>query len=243
MRKLVGTGAVWLVACAALLAADFWTEKAFTTWSDREVERMLTDSPWAKEATIVMGGLTAASDSQFYIEANPFQAGIGTPLDGPDGPAEPECGGEQFQRIRRVKVTVTWTSALPIKLALVRRLIQIDAPIPPEDQDMLTRDDPFYAVAVVGLPAAFAALEPLLDTVKAQTMLTRGNKAPIAPATVQLFVNEADQSVLIEYKFPKADALTMDDTDVEFVTTLGTTNGVKKRFNLEDMVFADQLAL
>ena len=197
-------------------------------------------SPWAKEATIVMGGLTAAADDHFRIEDDPFQAGIGANI---GELVEPECGGEQFQRIRRVKVTVTWASALPIKLALVRRLIRMDEPIPAEDQEMVTREDPFYTVAVVGLPAPFAALEPLLDTVEAQTMLRRGNKTPIAPANVQLFRNEADQSVLIEYKFPKTEALTMDDADVEFVTTLGITSEIRKRFKLKEMVFGNQLAL
>lgn len=130
-----------------------------------------------------------------------------------------------------------------VRLALVRRLIQIDAPIPPEDQDMLTRDDPFYTVAVAGLPEAFAVLEPLLDTVKAQTMMMRGNKAPIAPTTVQLFINEADQSVLVEYKSPKTDAVTIDDTDVECVTTPKTTTRSRRPSSWTNMVFADQLAL
>ncbi len=237
MRKLLGIGVVWLVTSAALLAADFWTEKDFTTWSDKEVEKMLTDSPWAKEATIVMGGLTAGRDFPVRVDPN----GLGGPL--PDPTPGRECGGEQFQRIRRVKATVTWTSALPIKLALVRRLIRLDAPIPPADQELLTREDPFYTVTVVGLPAPFAALEPLIDTVKAQTMLKRENKPPIAPATVELIRNESNQSVLIEYKFPKTDTLTMDDADVEFVTTLGTTSKIKKTFRLEEMVFGDQLAL
>lgn len=237
MRKLAGTGAVWLVASAALLAADFWTEKDFTSWSDKEVEKMLTDSPWAKEATIVMGGLTAGRDFPVRVDPNGLGGNLPDPIPGR------ECGGEQFQRIRRVKATVTWTSALPIKLALVRRLIRMDEPIPAEDQELLTRDDPFYTVAVVGLPAPFYALEPMLDAVKAQTMLRRGDKAPIAPANVQLFRNEADQSVLVEFKFPKTEALTMDDADVEFVTTLGTTNEIRERFKLDEMVFADQLAL
>jgi hypothetical protein len=240
MRKLLGIGVVWLVTSTALLAADFWTDKDFASWSDKEVEKMLTDSPWAKKATIVIGGLSTASDSRFFIESNPFQGGIGGDI---DALANPECGGGQFQRIRRVKATVTWASALPIKLALVRRLIRMDEPIPAEDQEILTREDPFYTVTVVGLPAPFYALEPLLDAVMAQTMLRRGDKAPIAPANVQLFRNEADQSVLVEFKFPKTEALTMDDADVEFVTTLGTTNEIRERFKLDEMVFADQLAL
>ena len=44
-RTLAGTLAAWLIICAAPLAADFWDETDFTAWSDKEVEKMLTDSP------------------------------------------------------------------------------------------------------------------------------------------------------------------------------------------------------
>ena len=48
--KLAGVVGVWFLAGVALAAADFWEEKDFTAWSDKEVEKMLTDSPWAKGA-------------------------------------------------------------------------------------------------------------------------------------------------------------------------------------------------
>ena len=54
--RLAGTVGVWLLAGAALVAADFWEEKDFTTWSDKEVEKMLTDSPWAKQVRIIAAG-------------------------------------------------------------------------------------------------------------------------------------------------------------------------------------------
>ena len=44
------------------------------------------------------------------------------------------------------------------------------------------------------------------------------------------------------YRFPKTDAITLDDRDVEFVTKLSGID-VKKKFKLKDMVFDDQLAL
>ncbi len=41
----------------ALLAADFWKAKKFTEWSDKEVQKMLDDSPWAhKDALAMQGG-------------------------------------------------------------------------------------------------------------------------------------------------------------------------------------------
>ena len=40
-----GTVGIWLLAWAALTAADFWQEKDFTDWSPHQVNKMLTDSP------------------------------------------------------------------------------------------------------------------------------------------------------------------------------------------------------
>lgn len=42
--------------------------------------------------------------------------------------------------------------------------------------------------------------------------------------------------------FPKSDAITLDDKEVEFVTTLGGSE-IKKKFTLKDMVLGDQLVL
>lgn len=36
--RVAGTLGVWIAAGAALFAADFWHERPFTAWSDREVE-------------------------------------------------------------------------------------------------------------------------------------------------------------------------------------------------------------
>ena len=137
--KLAGTLGVWLLACGALVAADFWEEKDFTTWSDKEVEKMLTNSPWAKKVTIVMGNLQSESSGGFSGGA------AGPPGGGPRG------GGGQFRGVRRADVWVIWTSALPVKQALVRRQTGIDAPIPSDLQQQLTQDEPYYSVTLNGV--------------------------------------------------------------------------------------------
>ena len=143
-------------------------------------------------------------------------------------------------------MTVAWTSALPIKLALVRQAIGPDAPlpgpIPPDLGDFLVQDEPYYAVTLLGLPPSFAALAPRVDALKAETRLERKNKEPIAPENIQLF-RDADQSIRVVYVFAKTDAITLDDKDVEFITKLGGVTEVKKKFKLADMLFGDQLAL
>ena len=63
---------------------------------------------------------------------------------------------------------------------------------------------------------------------------------PISPDDIRIF--EDGDSVMVVYFFPRTNAIAFGDRDVEFVTTLAQTE-VKKKFKLEDMVFAGQLAL
>ena len=224
-RNLAGTVGVWLLAGTALVAADFWEEKDFTTWSDKEVEKMLTDSPWAKQVRIIVSGGLNEGEGPAFI-----------------APQIPECGGEQFDRIQRAKVTIAWSSALPIKQASIRQAIGLDAPVPAEGQEGLDRAEPFNVVTVSELPATFAWLGGAGEALKAETMLARKGKAPIAPVDVRLFRVEQTQSLTLVFQFPKTDAITLDDKDVEVITKLGTDE-VKKKFKLSDMVFDDQLEL
>ena len=203
-RKLACLVGVWLLTGAALVAADFWEEKDFTTWSAQEVQEILTDSPWAKQVRLLVGGRRDATEP--------------------------------------TQVTFTWTSALPIKQALVRQAIGLDGPISPENQQTLTRFEPFYSVTLSGLPPTLRWLATTRTALKAGSMLVRKGKAPIAPKSVRLFQDTQSRLIRIEFLFPKTDLITLDDLDVEVVTTLGNAE-VRTTFTLADMVLADQLAL
>ena len=52
MKKTAG---LFLLFGFGLTAADFW-QKPYTEWSDKDVTKMMTDSPWAKSASVSMGG-------------------------------------------------------------------------------------------------------------------------------------------------------------------------------------------
>ncbi len=40
------------LAAAPLSQAAFWSNKPFPEWSDEQIDKMLTDSPWAKSMTV-----------------------------------------------------------------------------------------------------------------------------------------------------------------------------------------------
>src|SRR5262245_2467473 len=50
---------LWLASGVAL-AQDFWTSKDVLKWSDDEVHKMMSDSPWGRDVTVT---LAPAGDS------------------------------------------------------------------------------------------------------------------------------------------------------------------------------------
>ena len=65
---------------------------------------------------------------------------------------------------------------------------------------------------------------------------------PIPGAQVGALANLAAALLVVVFGFPKTDAITVEDKEVEFVTSLGLTD-IKKKFNLADMKFHGQLEL
>ena len=234
-RKLIGALGVWLLAFGAVVAADFWEDKEFTSWSDREVQRMMTDSPWAKQVNIIMGGLQAEESSQFT--GGGFGVGGGG-----GGAVRGGRGGDGFGGIRRARVNVVWINALPVRQAMVRGLVGRGGDVPPEGEQFLSEQDPFYTIAILGLPPAFQALGQMVNQVLAETMLKPDDGDPIPPIDIG-FMREGDQSIRVMFMFPRDNPLTLDDREVEFITKLGSEIEIKRKFRLRDMQVDGRLLL
>jgi hypothetical protein len=232
-RTLAGTLGACLLASAAVAAADFWQEKAFTDWSAPQIEKLLSDSPWAKKVTIVTGSLREQGPGGGFDSGS---AGLG----GGGGSRDADPGSGEFQGLRRITVTVVWSSALPIRQALLRRQAGPEA-ITADQQQRLEENEPFYSVTVVGLPSSVTAKVGTLDEVKTISGLTPNRKERIAPEEIRVFPH-ADRSVRVEFLFPKSYALALEDKEVEFTTKLGDADIVKK-FKLSDMAVRGRLAL
>ncbi len=55
-KILLRSIAIASLSAAALCAANFWESKSYTEWSDKEVEKLLTNSPWSQKVSVSMGG-------------------------------------------------------------------------------------------------------------------------------------------------------------------------------------------
>ena len=124
-----------------------------------------------------------------------------------------------------------------MRQALVRNRIGLNGEVPAEIQESLDRGEPKYIVMVLGVSMQFAQA---LSNVKADTFLRRNGKPPIAAE--EAGAEKVGNGLALLFLFPREDAMTLEDREVEFVTKIGEIE-VKRKFNLRDMVVRGQLEL
>ena len=158
-------------------------------------------------------------------------------------------------------VTIRWMSALPIKHAVLRQRMGKEAESSPQAKEFLERQETHYVVAVImpfrGGGAGFGGRQGrpdegtqeevnpeerrkrMADRLKEVTALKRKGKEPIRPERIE--PPQQDQNSFL-FLFPKKEALTVEDKEVEFVTKVGQFD-ISRKFKLKDMVYQGQLAL
>jgi hypothetical protein len=238
-----------LLCAACAWAADFWTTKPFTDWSDKEVQKIITDSPWAGKVTMSTGLALTAPDSGGGGGGGRGGGGRGGGRSsGPQGDstaADPGVaggggagGGGDFGGGGGggVSVTLFWQTAAPVKQALIKRQYGAEAGTSPEAKAKLDRVDQVYVLTMLNVPGfALAAAQgdkkaALLDS----TMLSVNGKPALKAADVQ--VSGGRGAGYVSFLFPKTTTFAVEDKEVEFSSKFGTTT-VKHKFKLKDMVF------
>jgi len=240
-RQIAAICASIAVLGTIVLAAEFWDTKPFLTWSDKELQQLLADSPWSRTLTIV---INTAGRGGNLGEADVFGGGrSGSEFGAGDAASDAARGvgaGGRSGNLSlppQLKLAITWRSALPMKQALVRSQAGVNGAVSAEARGLLDRREEAYILSLEGVPLAFARAAAGF---KAQSFLKRDKRDPIAAS--DLVVQPLKDSLVLVFAFPKAGAITLDDKDIEFTTRLGTIE-VKKKFPLKSMVFNGQLEL
>jgi hypothetical protein len=207
---------------------DFWNTKDPSEWSDKEVSKLVTQSPWAKE---VSGGGNPGSApsrglSRGGVGGNPGMGG-GAGMGGGGGAGgmgrntgtmgtDADPTGSSMPRI---KVTVVWESASPVRLA----------------KKTAGEEPNNYIVSMTGMPVGGDK-----ENIKDHTTLQAKGKDPITPEKVDVQNSTAGSTVLCF--FPKAPPLTADDKEVTFTSRMDSMQ-IKVKFELKDMLYKNQLAV
>ena len=224
MRRLFSASIICVLASNALVAADFWETKPFREWSDKEARKMFENSPWASLIAVPLPNRGPVP--------TPDSAGGGRGGGGRSGGAEGFGPGPV-----RVRLTISWRSALPLKQATARQQAGKDGTMPPEAEAALAREEELYVVAIQGLPPQYTRSGP---TSTIDAFLHRAGK-PDIPAARGAAQPGRDGAILL-VGFPRTDPITLTDGDIEFEVKIGELS-VKKKFRLKDMVFHGKLEL
>ncbi len=226
-----------LVFCAsATFGQEFWEKKDYSQWTQDEIRKLISNSPWAKDVTINAAAVTGPARGAPVTDVEDTGgAGAGRGRGGRGrGGAGAGGGGEVL-----LTLNISWRSALPLKKALLKSRQLANVPVPPELQEGLTREESNYIVVLSGIPLPMARAFQNPDQLK-QSVLKRGRKQPIALAGVEF--QPRTQSVDFIFVFPKADRITEDDKEIEVVLKLGQIEA-KRKFNLKEMAYNGKLEL
>jgi hypothetical protein len=233
------TTALFLLFGFGLVAAEFW-RKPYTEWSDKDVAKMMNDSPWAKSATASMnvpgGGPPPGAG------AGPGGFGGGAP-GGPQGGGGSEFGpGAQGMSAPTLDVVARWQTALPIRQAFVRLKYGAEADKSADAKKILDQEQRPYEIVLSGPMGMFLHGKPE-ESAKALsdvTVLSSNRTGEIKP--IQIEVSKPGKSMDVLFVFPRSMPFTIDDKEVVFSTKLGTSN-LKYKFKLKDMVFDGKLEM
>ncbi|HEY7336021.1 MAG TPA: hypothetical protein VH639_14125 [Bryobacteraceae bacterium] len=262
MKKLLP---LLFIAALALWAADFWQAKPFTSWDQKEVQKILTDSPWARKLTVAMPGFGGGGGG------NPGGGGGGGGKGGRGGPAGPNNdpgiaggggggiaessggggrgggfgggGGDAPAAVATpsIPLLVSCRSALPIREALARFKFGADAGTAPDAKKLVEDPQMYYIIEVGGLPGY---VQPRDNEAKQALMkdssLTAKGKDPLIPADIQ-FAQDG-RNVDAYFIFPRMVQFTADDKEIEFIAKAGGLS-IKQKFNLKNMVINGKLEM
>jgi hypothetical protein len=253
---MVTIAAAWAAMVVVASAADVWDTKPFTEWSDKEVEKLLTDSPWAGKASLTHAregaNLGQVPDWKLIVtvrsalpirEAMTRRAlGLGVPLP-PEGENVLAAPGPRYvfavSGIPRLYQTQLAKSAQAARLKLKGK-----APLAATEASVILLDKDGKTVTA---PARGQLTEPAFRIVPAGQR-GGGSRGGASGGGFGGFggpppdTDKSGITAMLVVEFPKTAPITLEDGKVEFSTVIGFYN-VEREFKLKDMIFRGELSL
>lgn len=259
-----------VIGAVTVWAAEVWNAKDYTQWTSDEIHKVLTDSPWAKSASVSFesqglrgGGMGRRGGGGIGHGGGgyPGGGGIGFPGGGgypgggggmgrgyPHGGGADDSGGG-WGGSGSQTVLIRWDSASPVQHALQRNGEPVPAGKTGEKE---------YVISVIGWrmpagdrhghnktddtgdPSASGNKDPMRERLMNASQLLIKNRGGVSPDDVK--VNLADGGNEVQFFFPAADLISLDDKEVTFQTHMGPMK-LEKKFRLKDMTVDGKLEL
>jgi hypothetical protein len=243
-----------------LSAKDFWEEKPFTQWTEKQAQKILSDSPWGKTQVITLegSGPDLGGDRGIYGPTTPAgrpdgaagggggtQTRTGSPggLGGADAGSPGSLGGNR--EARTANFQVLWYSSTRVRQAM-GRLGQLHGSVSEEQVNTFSQQPmENYVIAISG-PMMKPFEEASSESLKANTFLA-SKKDKNRKAELKEYVSPKDRKDgLALFAFPRSldgkPFLEVADEEAQFVTEQGLVR-VRASFKLAKMMTNGKLDL
>lgn len=239
-----------------VFAADPWT-RDFSEWNEKDIQKIMQDSPWAKNASVPVGmsggpggggrgsrgrgggGMTDASAGTGGGMGGGGNLGGGPPGSSQSGEMSSSGGGAPA-----LNFLILWQSAAPVKAAMVRRRMGKEADTSEQAKAFIQKEETDYVVALIGppMPGMGGPMPGGPDAEKlvaeATTLSWKGHEGVHPVKTIM----PKENAPYFVFHFAKTHPIELEDKEVEFATRRGSME-IKKKFKLRDMVYNGKLAL
>ena len=236
-----------LLAGAAAYASDAWKDKPFESWDEKDLQKILNDSPWAKKVQFgsnsgggAVGPVFSATGDAAHGDQSLSGGGGGAAGDGASprnrngntgSSGDPGLG-------REVTFVARWMSSRVMREAEARAS-ELRGKSTEEAKKGLESAPETYQIVLIGTDLrAFAKTD--METLKGASYIElRKSHEKLMPSRIQVMKGATGMPSAIVFEFAKKTAsgeptIAGDEKSADFVTVAGT-NKLKFGFDLSKM--------
>jgi hypothetical protein len=197
-------------------SGEFWNDKDPSQWTREEIDQLLKQSPWAKQAAIS------------FAKAAPGIPRFGGIYSGPGGLPGTVDSGRNTANPLAFQALIRWESARPIRLA---------------EKSNAFEGSTYYVIAAIGdFPANGDANEDLAAREKRREMLQEFTRLE-RKGDPAIYLDRIEQVTTgIRFYFSRLDPIKESNKEIGFFTRVGPLE-FKARFPLKEMMFRGKLEL
>jgi hypothetical protein len=230
-KKIAGVLAAVLFAAVVVCASVVWKDKDFDKWDQKDVEKILKDSPWSKQVQYGGGGTGAmeaplsSPGSDAAHDGNGGGGGGGG--NGRNGLSASGSLGASQGMGAATNFFVRWYSSRTVREAMARQR-ELNGTPADEARKSLEGEIDSYEVLLQSTNLAAFAKEGEAALKDHSYLMLKSNKDKIAPSKVTLIKGQGDRVAAVQFDFPrKKDSgeptLGPGEKGVEFFTKAGAT--------------------
>ena len=226
------------LATVAARANDPWKDKDPQDWDEKDVQKILTDSPWSKPfqfgmaADSSIGSSTTSVGSSAHPETSPQD-----PLRG-GNPTAAGSGNSAVGMGPITKFTVSWHSSRTIREALLREK-ELSGSLPDQARKDLAAKYDAYQISISGPNLRMFGKEGAENLKAHSYLMPKTSKEKISPTKVIVQTNQSGNAVAILFDFAQKTAageptIAAAEKSVEFAAKAGNLP-LKVTFDISKM--------